>query len=156
MFSGLSGVVAGGWVTFRVQRGLAQKLRDDNRSAVAAMFVADIRMMNEWLRRTNLLKGVQHLRDALSKGKRSDPAFLALLKLFEINVTELDETMFRKQASLAGALGLLAADVAIVYTSAISLQSNVQALLGDLYQEFSEAMNEIVEKDPRSSAPQNN
>lgn len=87
VFSGLSGVVAGGWVTFRVQRGLAQKLRDDNRSAVAAMFVADIRMMNEWLRRTNLLKGVQHLRDALSKGKRSDPAFLALLKLFEINVT---------------------------------------------------------------------
>lgn len=134
--SGLIGVVGGGWATFLVQRGLAQRARDDQKSAVAAMFVADIRALNHWLVKTNMVAALDAFREYATAVGASDPNMVGFLRLFAANVAELDETIHRKQALLAGSMGLVAVDVATVYTTLISLKGNLAALSAGLYDQF--------------------
>lgn len=134
--SGLIGALAGGTATFLVQRGLAQKARRDQRSAVAAMFVADIRAMKHWMNKTNLFAAMDMVGEFLKDEGQTDPNWPRIRALFKANGLELDETIHRKQALLAGSLGLLAVDVATFYATIISLKGNLLALADGLYDDF--------------------
>ncbi|RWQ20547.1 hypothetical protein [Mesorhizobium sp.] len=100
------------------------------------MFVADIRAMKHWMGKTNMFAAMDTVSDFYRKGEPIDPNLPKFLELFRVNSVELDETIHRKQALLAGSLGLLAGDVATFCTSIISLKGNLIALADGLYDGF--------------------
>ncbi len=139
LLSSLVGALAGGLTTYLVQSRLARSARNTDRGAIAAMFIADIRTINEWLEKTNLPGGIDALRPRLTEQNPEDwvdAETKALFRIISQNMAELDDTFYRRHSINAGSLGVLAVNVAAFYSALTSLKSNLIALAEGLYDAF--------------------